>query len=73
MARTGRDKDLLTTLRESGLRNKVARGLSDSAAQSTGRPSKAMRDSIRRLRDAASALERSADGSSRDPAATRGS
>ena len=66
------EKRSVTTLRDSGLREKVAQALSESASRTGGKPPKAVRDTIRKLRGAASALESSADESFRSQAAKKG-
>jgi hypothetical protein len=68
-----RDKDLVDTLRASGLRKKVAKALADSADSATGEKApKALRRSAARLRSAASTLERRAEKSRRSDAAQKG-
>jgi hypothetical protein len=67
-----RDKDLVNTLRASGLRKKVAKALADSADSVTGgKTPKALRRSTGRLRSAASLLERRAEKSGRSDAAQK--
>ena len=67
-----RDKDLVDTLRASGLRKKVAKALADSADSATGKNApEALRRSAVRLRSAASMLERRAEKSRRSDAAQK--
>lgn len=66
-----RDKDLVDTLRASGLRKKVAKVLAESAQSATGKAPKALRRSAGRLRSAASMLERRAENSRRSDAAQK--
>jgi hypothetical protein len=67
----GRDNDLMKTLRDSGVRKKVARAVSDA----TGKASQKERDLVNRtarsLRSAADELERRAGGSKRSEAARK--
>jgi hypothetical protein len=67
----GRDNDLMKTLRDSGVRKKVARAVSDA----TGKASEKERDLVNRtarsLRSAADELERRAGGSKRSEAARK--
>jgi hypothetical protein len=53
-----KDKELIETLRSGGVRKKVARELSDAAAEAKGgRPSKELTRSVESLRTATSVLE----------------
>jgi hypothetical protein len=54
-----RDKDLFDSLRKSGVRKKVAKAASDSAATAkTGKPPQAVTQTVESLKQAASDLER---------------
>ncbi len=66
------EKDLFDSLRESGVRKKVAKTASESAAKTkNGKPSKAVTRTVESLKQAASDLERHAHGSSRSEAARK--
>jgi hypothetical protein len=67
-----RDKDLFDTLRKSGVRKKVAKAASESAATAkNGKPAKAVTETVESLKQAASHLERQAHGSSGRDAANK--
>lgn len=67
-----KDRDLFTTLRASGLRKKVARGLSDPASRrKQGKAPRGLVEAADRLRSAASALEGRAGHSARSDAAKK--
>lgn len=66
------EKDLFDSLRESGVRKKVAKTASKSAAKAkNGKPSKGVTRTVESLKQAASDLERHAHGSSRTEAAQK--
>ena len=66
------EKDLFDSLRESGVRKKVAKAASESAAKAkNGKPPKAITRTVESLKRAASDLERHVDGSSRSEAARK--
>jgi hypothetical protein len=66
------DKNLFDSLRDSGVRKKVAKAASDSVAKAkNGKPSKSVTRTVETLRNAASDLERRAHGSSRSEAAKK--
>jgi hypothetical protein len=66
------DKDLFDVLRASGLRKKVARGLSDSAAKAKGAKHSSLIDkTVDNLRGAASELESRVSQSGRSDAAKK--
>ena len=67
MARRKQDTDLLAVLRESGLRKKVAKRLSDTAGKgsTSGRTSASITRTVETLRNAATELEERVNGSSR--------
>jgi hypothetical protein len=66
------EKDLFDSLRESGVRKKVAKAASESAAKAkNGKPSKAVTQTIESLKQAASDLEHHVHGSSRSEAAQK--
>jgi hypothetical protein len=66
MARRKRDADLISMLRASGLRKKVAKRLADSAGKAKGgKAPPSISRSVKGLRDAASELEHRVTGSSR--------
>jgi hypothetical protein len=70
-----RDKDLLETLRKSGLRKKVARALTGSDAKTTrgkgGKQSPLVTRTVENLRTAALELEKRVGGPSRSGAAKK--
>lgn len=67
-----KEKDLLQTLRASGLRKKVARSLTSTATSSrSNKTPKVIGDTVKMLRDAASTLESRAGASSRSEAAKK--
>ena len=69
---TKSEKDLFDSLRESGVRKKVAKAASESAAKAkNGKPSKAVTRTVESLKQAASDLERHVHGSSRSEAARK--
>jgi hypothetical protein len=69
MAKNKRDADLIQTLRESGLRKKVAKTVTESASQTKqGKPPTAVARTIDSLRTAASELEDRVHGSRRSAA-----
>lgn len=60
-----RDNELFDSLRKSGMRKKVAKATSESAAATkNGKPPKAVTQTVEKLKQAASDLERQATGSS---------
>jgi hypothetical protein len=66
------DNDLFDALRASGLRKKVARGLTDSAARAkSGKHSSTVTRTVESLRDVASELESRVSHSSRSDAAKK--
>jgi hypothetical protein len=66
------DKDLFDVLRASGLRKKVARGVSDSASRAKSAKNSSLIDrTVESLRDAASELESRVGHSSRSDAAKK--
>lgn len=66
------DKDLFDSLRKSGVRKKVAKAASESAATAKdGKPSKAVTRTVQSLKRAASDLENHVHGSSRSKAARK--
>ncbi len=68
-----KNNDLLQTLRNSGLRKKVARAVSDSADRASGgKAPKAVARTVENLRKAATELESHVSGSSRSAAAKKG-
>ncbi len=68
-----KNNDLLQTLRDSGLRKKVARAVSDSATRATGgKTPKGVERTVENLRKAAAELESRVTGSSRSAAAKKG-
>jgi hypothetical protein len=72
MAKKSRDRDLLHTLRESGLRKKVAKAVTASASRAKpGKPPSAVSRTIDSLRSAASELENRVNGSRRTAAAKK--
>jgi len=67
-----KDQDLLQTLRASGLRKKVARSLTSSASRSSSnKPPKVVGETVKMLREAASALEDRSGASGRSEAAKK--
>ena len=67
-----RDKDLFDNLRKSGVRKKVARAASESAATAkNGESPKAVKRTVKSLKQAASHLESHVHGSSRSEAAKK--
>lgn len=70
MARTKkRDRDLIDSLRASGLRKKVAKTMaSSSRSKSKGKAARAVDESLRRLRGATTVLERRAEEARRSEA-----
>ncbi|MDQ6729644.1 MAG: hypothetical protein M3022_04935 [Actinomycetota bacterium] len=72
MANRKRDSDLFETLRESGLRKRVAKTMSKSAGRGKrGTSPASVSSTIDRLRQAASALESRADAASQRNQAAR--
>ncbi|MGI8713474.1 MAG: hypothetical protein ACR2NR_09875 [Solirubrobacteraceae bacterium] len=70
MANKQRDSDLFEVLRESGLRKKVARAVTESAGRAKkGAPPKTVSNTVEGLRAAASELEHRVSGSRRSEAA----
>ena len=68
-----RDTDLMAQLRESGLRKKVARSITDSAGQARkGKTPKLVTDTVSSLRKAATELENRVTGPDRRAAAKKG-
>ena len=66
------DKNLFDSLRDSGVRKKVAKAASDSVEKAKdGKPSKSVTHTVETLRHAASDLERRARGASRTEAAKK--
>lgn len=66
MAGRKRDADLIAVLRESGLRKKVAKRLTDSVGKAgRGKAPAGVTRTVDSLRDAAAELERRVSGSSR--------
>jgi rubrerythrin len=66
------DKDLMQTLRESGLRKKVARDVTESAGRANhGKQPKAVTQTVENLRAAAAELENRAASSRRSDAAKK--
>lgn len=66
------DKDLFDSLRKSGVRKKVAKAASESAAKAkNGKPTKAVTRTVENLKQAASDLESHVHGSSRSEAAKK--
>ncbi len=70
MAKT-RDTDLMKTLRESGVRKKVARAVSDIGGKASDKERKLVNTTVESLRSAADELERRAGGSQRNEAARK--
>lgn len=67
-----RDKDLFDNLRKRGVRKKVAKAASESAAMTkNGKPAKAVTRTVESLKRAASDLESRVHGSSRSEAARK--
>lgn len=67
-----RDKDLFDSLRKSGVRKKVAKAASESAAAAkNGKPSKAVTRTVESLKQAASDIESRVHGSRRGDAAKK--
>lgn len=67
------DSDLFDSLRKSGMRKKVAKATSKSAtATKSGKPTKAVTQTVEKLKQAASDLERHATGSSHREAGKSG-
>ena len=73
MARTKqKNADLFDALRESGMRRKVAKALTNSAGRARrGKAPTSVQSTIQNLRDAAAALEHRVGGSSRSEAAKK--
>jgi hypothetical protein len=66
------NKNLFDSLRDSGVRKKVAKAASDSVAKTkNGKPPKSVTRTVETLRNAASDLERRAHSSSRSEAAKK--
>jgi hypothetical protein len=65
------EKDLFDSLRDSGVRKKVAKAASEAAKAKNGKPSKAITRTVESLKQAASDLERHVHGSSRSEAAKK--
>jgi hypothetical protein len=66
------DKNLFDSLRKSGVRKKVAKAASESAAMAKdGRPTKAVTRTVQSLKKAASDLESHVHGTSRSEAAKK--
>ena len=69
---TKSDKNLFDSLRDSGVRKKVAKAASESVAKAqNGKPPKSVTRTVETLRQAASDLESRAHGSSRSEAAKK--
>ncbi len=67
-----RDKDLFDSLRKNGVRKKVAKAASESAAMAkNGKPAKPVTRAVTSLKQAASDLESHVHGSSRSEAAKK--
>jgi hypothetical protein len=67
-----REKDLFDSLRNNGVRKKVAKAASESAAMAkNGKPAKAVTRTVESLKQAASDLESHVHGSSRSEAANK--
>lgn len=72
MAKNNRNADLFHTLRQSGLRKKVAKAVAESASRAKrGKPPTAVSRTIDNLRTAASELENRVNGSRRSEAAQK--
>jgi hypothetical protein len=68
-----RDKDLQSTLRASGLRNKVTNAVTEAAGKKgAGKQSKLLDRTIENLRTAAAEIERRAGSTKRSEAAKKG-
>jgi hypothetical protein len=67
-----RDNDLMKTLRQSGVRKRVARAVSDAAGRAnSGKQPAVVTRTIKGLRSAANELEKRAGGSQRSEAAKK--
>lgn len=67
-----KDRDLLQTLRDSGLRKKVAQSLTDVAGNANrGKQPKVVTRAVKELRTAAGELEKRVGGSTRSKAAKK--